>query len=214
MYYDVTGIILAGGKSSRMGVNKAMLKYEGMSIIEHTAELMRSLFPRVIIITNDTNEYKFLGLEMFKDLFPGNGPLGGIHSGLSHSKTEKNFIVSCDMPLISKELVQFITEFKTAYPITLARAEGHIQQLCGIYSRSVLKPAESLCKNSFSPVKNEEKRRCRVLNLINTTGAEIIESFDIPFYSDDMFMNMNKPEDYELLLTRRDSAVENGDNFI
>lgn len=85
MYKDITGIILAGGKSKRMGLNKSFLKVGEVTMIERTTELMKSLFERVILITNTPDEYKFLGIEMFEDIYKNVGPLAGIHSGLSHA---------------------------------------------------------------------------------------------------------------------------------
>jgi len=76
MYFDITGIILAGGKSSRMGNNKSFLKLGHKLIIELITDLMKSLFNEVIIITNTPNEYEFLKLVMYKDIYVGKGVLG------------------------------------------------------------------------------------------------------------------------------------------
>ncbi len=91
MYNDITGIILAGGKSKRMGINKALLKIGDKTIIERTAGLMQGLFNRVLLITNSPNEYMFLGLEIYEDIYKNIGPLAGIHSGLVYSNYRKKF---------------------------------------------------------------------------------------------------------------------------
>lgn len=200
MYNDITAIILAGGKSLRMGENKALLQLNGKSIIMHISHLMLTLFQRVILITNDPDKYDFLGLESYKDIYPGKGPLGGIHAGLKYSKTEKNFIVSCDIPLVTGELIKFLTEYETIQPVTIARAEEYIQQLCGIYNKSVLDEADHMLCTDSTEVSGVRKSKCRVLSLIEKTGAEIIESYDIPCYTEGMFLNMNKPDDYRILL--------------
>ena len=75
MYKDVTGIILSGGKSSRMGVNKSLLKIGELTIIERVRDLMKSLFNEVILITNDPADYKFLNIPIYEDVFTRKGPL-------------------------------------------------------------------------------------------------------------------------------------------
>ncbi|NUM63062.1 MAG: molybdenum cofactor guanylyltransferase, partial [Ignavibacteriaceae bacterium] len=138
MYKDITGIILAGGKSKRMGLNKSFLKVGEVTMIERTTELMKSLFDRVILITNTPDEYKFLGIEMFEDIYKNVGPLAGIHSGLAHSITDKNFIISCDIPFVNKGVIEFIINYKTNKSITITKADGFVQQLCGLYSKQDL----------------------------------------------------------------------------
>jgi molybdenum cofactor guanylyltransferase len=210
MYDDITGIILSGGKSTRMGENKSLMKIGNKTIIEHVKDLMQSLFSKVILITNDLDEYAFLNLEMYKDIFFRMGPLAGIHSGLTHSLTDKNFIISCDIPLMTPEMIKYLTDYKTDKPVTIAKADGFIQQLCGVYHKSCLQAAETtLAFNKNDEERNDvqKKRGCKVLGLIDIVGAEIIEAESLPFYKKDMFFNMNRRSDYESILNKMD--VEN-----
>lgn len=203
MYNDITGIILAGGKSKRMGINKALLKIGDKTIIERTAELMKGLFNRVLLITNSPNEYLFLGLEIFEDIFKNIGPLAGIHSGLVHSKTEKNFIISCDMPLVDKGVVGFIIKYKTDRLVTITKADGFIQQLCGLYSKQVIPDAVRLIEESGdikTETENYQKCGCKVLQLVLDLNAEIIDiANEYPKYEEGMFLNLNRPEDFEIV---------------
>ena len=144
MYSDITGIILSGGKSSRMGENKALLNLGGKKVIERVVDLMKLFFPNVILITNTPDEYRFLNIPMFEDVYKYKGPIAGIHSGLSNSATEKNFVISCDIPMMTPEMIRYIVEFKTEKPITVCRADGFIQHLVGKYNKSVLPHAEKL----------------------------------------------------------------------
>ena len=80
MYNDITGIILSGGKSSRMGKNKSLLKIGDKTIIERMCDLMKSLFTEIILITNTPDDYSFLDLTVYKDVYKHKGPLAGIHS--------------------------------------------------------------------------------------------------------------------------------------
>ena len=144
MYSDITGIILSGGKSLRMGVNKSLLTINGQTIIELVRDLMQSIFSEVIIITNVPQAYEFLGLKIYEDIYKGYGPLAGIHSGLLNSSTEKNFIISCDVPLMTKDMIKYLTEFPTNKLITVAKADGFIQQLVGVYHKQLITSIEDI----------------------------------------------------------------------
>ena len=210
MYDDITGIILSGGKSTRMGENKSLMKIGSKTIIEHVKDLMQSLFSKVILITNDPDEYDFLNLEMYKDIYFRMGPLAGIHSGLTHSPKDKNFIISCDILLMTPEMIKYLIDYKTNKPVTVAKADGFIQQLCGVYHKSCLEVVEnilSFSKNDEERNEVQKKRGCKVLGLIDIVGAEIIEAELLPFYKKDMFFNMNRRADYENILSK--ITVEN-----
>jgi molybdopterin-guanine dinucleotide biosynthesis protein A len=198
MYSDITGIILAGGKSTRMGENKSLLDLNGMTVIERVVSLMKSIFREVIIITNTPNEYDFLNIPKHKDIFEYKGPLAGIHSGLTHSNNEKNFVISCDIPLMEKEMIKFIIDYKTDKPITVCKADGFVQQLAGLYSKSILSTINNSLKNYEAELRerNQAKRKCAVLSLLDQVGAEIINAEELDIYKEHMFFNMNRPEDY------------------
>ena len=205
MYYDITGIILAGGKSSRMGTNKSFLKLGDKTIIERTTDLMKSVFNDVIIITNTQDEYAFLKLPSCEDVFKGKGPLGGIHSGLIHSNTENNFFISCDMPFVTKNLIEFIINYKTTKLITITKADGFIQQLCGLYSKKVLPEIIKILEETDTKgsSKKREDQTCKVLQLVKNSDAEIINiETQYKDYKEGMFYNMNKPAEYEYIKER------------
>lgn len=200
MYNDITGIILSGGKSKRMGINKSLLKIGNKSLIEIINGLLSDLFEEIILSTNEPQLYKFLKLKSFKDVYPNKGPLSGIHSGLINSKTDKNFIISCDMPFMTSEMIEYLVNYKCNKSIVVAKADGFVQQLCGLYDKSCLPIIENvLSENSVSENRNaqQEKRGCKVLELIKRAGAEIIDAENLPFYNKDLFFNMNSLEDYE-----------------
>ena len=199
MYNDITGIILSGGKSKRMGVNKSLLKVESKTIIEVVQDKISKLFKELLVVTNEPELYQFLNLKIYEDIFPGKGPLAGIHSGLVHSKTQQNFILSCDIPLITTDMVNTIINYKKDSPITVAKADGYIQQLCGVYDKSCLSKVEDLLEESLSDENRntqQEKRGCKVLQLIKEIDAEILDAEALPFYNKDLFFNMNTMDDF------------------
>lgn len=138
MYNDITGVILSGGKSSQMGVHKSFLKLGNQSIIEHIVEIMKTIFSEVIIITNEPLEYKFLNLPIYEDIYKWKGPLAEIHSALAYSKTDKIFIISCDVSLMSPQMIEYIINYKSDKPIVFFEAAGYNQLLVDIYSKKFL----------------------------------------------------------------------------
>lgn len=199
IYSNITGIILAGGKSTRMGENKSLLNLNGKTVIERVVSLMKSIFQEVIISTNTPEEYNFLNIPLYKDIYEYKGPLAGIHSGLSNSKTEKSFVVSCDIPLITREMIEFIINYKTDNPITICKADGFLQQLAGSYSKSVLPNIEKLLTAPQNEQKGQKKTNSKsaVLSLLETIPTEIINAEELSIYRANMFFNMNRAEDYE-----------------
>ncbi|MBU0561599.1 MAG: molybdenum cofactor guanylyltransferase [Bacteroidetes bacterium] len=200
MHKDVTGIILAGGRSSRMGQNKSFLKLGDKLVIERMVDIVSSLFKDLIIITNTLSDYEFLGLPIYEDIFRYRGPIAGIHSGLKHSRTDKNFVVSCDIPLMSREMINCIVEYPTEKPVTICCAAGYIQPLAGVYSKSMLDAVDKYLttfeiENSDS---GESKNKiCRMHHFLDQIEIELINPQNLPFYKDELFFNMNRPDDYE-----------------
>jgi len=193
MYSDITGVILAGGKSSRMGVNKSFLKLGNQTIIERIVDLMKSIFSEVIIITNTPDEYKFLNLPLYEDIYKWKGPLAGIHSALTHSQTEKIFVLSCDVPLMSKEMIEYIIEYKTDKSIVFCEAAGYHQPLVGIYSKKILSDIEKFISNNEMSDKSFHK-------FLNDIDTEIIHPQSLSFYRDKIFFNVNSVDDFTELL--------------
>jgi len=202
MYSYVTGIILAGGKSKRMGENKSFLKLGDKSVIEKITDLMKNIFKNVLLITNTTDEYKFLSIPIYEDIYKYKGPLAGIHSGLTHSITQNNFIISCDIPLMTEKMIKYIVDYKTDKLITVCKADGFIQQLVGKYSKSILPYAEISLKEETQEIRTEKQkhRKCKVLSLLDKVGAEIIDAENLDIYKNNVFFNMNRPEDYTKVL--------------
>ena len=195
MYSDITGVILAGGKSLRMGLNKSFLKIGNQTIIKCTVDLMKSIFAEVVIITNTPDEYKFLNIPMYEDIYQWKGPLAGIHSALVNSKTEKIFVISCDVPLMTKEMIKYIVDYKTDKSIVFCEAAGYHQPLVGVYTKKILLEVEIFLSNSKINDKSFHK-------FLNEVDSEIINPSTLPFYKDDLFFNVNRKEDYSAILPK------------
>lgn len=102
----ITGVILAGGESRRMGSDKSLLPFQGARFIDHTYRIMAELFEEVIIVTNSPDLYNSIPCRKVTDIYSAQGSLAGIHSGLFHTDSDTAFVVACDMPFINPETIK------------------------------------------------------------------------------------------------------------
>ena len=185
---DVTGVILAGGKSSRMGKNKALLEIGGERIIDKAVSLFKSLFKEVILVTNTPEEYAGHDVKVVTDIFPGKGSLGGIYTGLVYASCDYSFIASCDMPFLKRELIEYLINIKNGFDVVVPKLRTGHEPLHAVYSRRCLKPIEALIK----------KDDLRIIGFYPEVRVkEVSEDELAPFNSEPSpFININTPEDY------------------
>ena len=132
---NISGFILAGGKSSRMGVDKGLLLLEGKPMVQHIAEAMKPHVDSITICTAN-QAYANFGYTLLPDDVPEKGPLGGITTALKHSNTAQNLMVSCDMPLLSTEAIGWFLALCQDAEITIATVGEQWHPLLGLYSKS------------------------------------------------------------------------------
>ena len=140
---ELTGFILAGGKSTRMGMDKAFLEFEGRTLLRRALDLVRSVTPEVRIV-GDRGKFASFGLVV-EDVFPNCGPLGGIHAALRSSATDLNFMMAVDTPFVSLAFLQYlIGEARKTDDarVVVPRSAGQWQPLCAIYRREFADRAE------------------------------------------------------------------------
>ena len=195
MRKDITGIILCGGKSSRMPTNKALLKLGDKTIIEIILDEMKKVFNEVIVSANECDNFSFLNIPIVKDIQVNRGPLSGIYSVLKNSKTVNNFIVTCDLPLINNKLIEHISTIKSVKEIVIPAINGTLQRLFGIYKKPVIEKIEEI----FSLSEIDKSIKGSVYDLHQRVSVELVEIAQLPFYNKNMFMNMNTPEDFKLI---------------
>lgn len=135
---NVGAIILAGGKSSRMGSDKGLLLLEKKPLVAHVIETLRKLTPDIILVSNQ-EEYKDFGIPVYEDLIKDAGPLAGIYTGLTYAKNHKNIVLSCDVPLVSVELLSFLIENSINYDVTIPFNNNKTHQIIGVYDKSCVK---------------------------------------------------------------------------
>jgi FdhD protein len=184
----VTAVILAGGNSSRMKSNKALLPFSGELFIERIYRQLSALFPEVVLVTNTPEYYRFLPCRMIPDEFPGQGSLAGIHAGLKQSKTEQVFVVACDMPYLNSELIRRMISKAPGSDVVIPESDGGFEPLHAVYSKNCLPAMEEALKNGTRKIVDcFDWRKVRVLT------KDEIAAVDPEFLS---FRNINTPEEY------------------
>jgi len=139
---QATGVILAGGKSVRMGTDKAFLKVGSQCMIEHIAGELTKVFSEVLISGGDPATGSRLGLRVLDDLVESNSPLSGIHAALHGALYDKCLVVACDMPFVSADLACFMIKQVEGYDIAVPRHGIYLQPLFAVYCRSCLPAIE------------------------------------------------------------------------
>lgn len=135
---NYTGIILAGGKSERMGTDKGLLLLKGKPFISHIYEAMKPIFGDNIIVVSSNTDYDVLGYHRIEDLISDKGPVGGLYTALKQSKTKFNLVLSVDVPLISTELLQWlITNHDDSYLVTQVQVDEKVSPLVAVYDRAL-----------------------------------------------------------------------------
>lgn len=190
-----SGIILAGGKSSRMKFNKAFVKLEGKPVIKIIIDKFSEFFDEVLISSNEPELYKIYDIPICKDIYPNLGPASGIHSALYHASFDSLFILGCDMPFINMELVSFMLNKLENYDSVIPEIDSYLQPLSAVYSKTCL-PVFTSCLN------NDKLKLVRIFEELNALRirGEQIKIFGDP---QEIFLNVN---DSEALKLARDIA--------
>lgn len=186
----VTGIILAGGKSSRMGQDKGLMIWKGQTFTEHIIEALDPLVDELFIVSN-SDKYKQFGLRVYQDVLEDRGPLGGIYTGLSNSDGYRNIIVSCDVPLITTNtLHRLIAHDEEQYDIVQLSDGSREMPLVAMYKKS--------CEGPFLDRLEQDK-----LKLQAAVSAMKVKTVILPEEKAYTLRNINTQEDFENL---RDSG--------
>jgi molybdenum cofactor guanylyltransferase len=193
---SIAGFILAGGESSRMGVDKGLLEIAGVPMIARAARLVESVVGSPVVVVGTPEKYRGLGLRAIADDWPGCGPLGGIATALHASNAEWNLIVACDLPYLTREWLEYLLqrardsaeEAVVARNLTPANRRG-AEPLCAMYHRG-----------SEPELRRALQRGVRkVTDGLAELRVEMIEPAKWKGFDSDglLFKNVNTPADYE-----------------
>ena len=190
MKKDMTGIILAGGKNSRMGINKAFLEIDGTRLIDNILAVYQKIFSEIIIVTNDPLSYAEFSETIVTDIYKEKGSLGGIYTGLFYATYDYSFVAACDMPFLNEDFIIYLTGQVGKHDVIVPELSEGFQPLHAIYSRNCL----SHIKKLLSADKLKIAGFYKEVRLLSIPEEKIK-----PFNKDGrLFLNINTPEDLKV----------------
>jgi len=199
---SMTSIILAGGKSLRLGRSKFLETIEDKSLIQWVVDRLAVLSTEIIIATARGEAIpcsSAVEIKTVADIYPGKGPLAGIYSGLMASSSPRAIVVGCDTPFLSTGLLEYMTQTSPTFDIAVPRIKDKVEPLCAVYSKNCLAPIQDLLERN-------ELQIIKLFSMVKVkyVGEDEIDSFDPEHLS---FFNINSQDD----LTRaRRLATERG----
>lgn len=187
------GVILSGGKSSRMGTNKSLLQLDNKPVIEQIADELKKCTDKLIINANDRVIYDFLHLPIIADRYVEKGPLAGIETALYHVDADLFFIAACDMPFINEVVYRYLQTKLDSYDAVIPVYGNYMHPLAGIYHKRILTKIQAQLDQNALQIKR----------LFDHCKVNFVHTFEnIP---DNLlrkhFFNMNDPRQYEIAKT-------------
>ncbi len=182
----MTSIILAGGKSSRLGRNKVLETIDGKSLIQWVVDHLATLSTEIIIATAHGETIpcsSSIEIKITADIYPGKGPLIGIYSGLIASSSPQAIVVGCDMPFLSVGLLDYMSQISPTSDVVVPRTKEKVEPLCAVYSRNCLASIHNLL----------ERNELRLSELLNMVKVRYIEEDEINIFDPEhlSFFNVN-----------------------
>jgi len=196
--FGFSGIILSGGKSVRMGIDKAFIKVDGVPIIQRTYDLFSKIFREIIIVTNQKDLYSSFQAKIVNDLITDRGALGGLYTGLFYSSNPYSFCVACDMPFLKESIIRFLLQQVDGFDAIIPKTEDGLQPLHAIYSRNCLEPIKKLI----------DRGGYKIIDFYPLIKIKIIEEkeFIALDQTRESFINVNTPVELDHLQQRKRSA--------
>jgi molybdopterin-guanine dinucleotide biosynthesis protein A len=186
---QVTGVILAGGKSRRMGHDKAFLPFGRGLLIERVIDAIQQVTTDVMLITNAPEHCQRFGLPMVSDIIAEAGSLGGIYTGLVCARTAYSLCVACDMPFVTPTFLHLLCNMAAEADVVIPRNTADLQPLCAVYSQ--------VCRE---PIRHKiAAGQLKITGFFDQVRVRVIEGELLARYDPDdrLFFNANTPEEYE-----------------
>jgi len=187
-FEEVTGAILIGGQSRRLGQDKVLLPFEGKPLAVHLQGLLESLFPRTLLVGHPRPELEAMGLTCIPDLVPDKGVLGGIYTALNAAATPYVFVVGADMPFLTTSLISEVLSHRHFADAVIPRGPRGFEPLCAVYSAS--------CADTM--IHSLQGGMLKIMAALD--GLAVLSPEVTPGNGEqDPFANINYPEDLEAL---------------
>ncbi|MFA9391470.1 MAG: molybdenum cofactor guanylyltransferase [Prolixibacteraceae bacterium] len=179
MNKNITGVVMAGGKSSRMGIDKGLMDFKGKPMVQYAIDLLSGIFESVVISSNN-HAYEKFGLKLIPDIHVNCGPIGGLHAVLSTLPTKYAFILGCDMPFVNNKVIELLVESLNYELLVVPEVDGNFEPLCALYNASL-----------FGELgKRIQLGNFKMHHFIRSTNPKIQVKFERKF-----FININTPSD-------------------
>lgn len=183
---DISGFILAGGKSRRMGTDKAFLLVREEPLLKRMISLVEP-FCNEITISGQNSDYKSFNVNMIPDVFSGCGPISGLYSSLKHSSFDWNLIVSVDVPFVNEELIRFLISNAVECECVIPEHHAGIEPLVGMYNKNILPVIERMIKIGDY----------KLMNLLSKLNTRYVDCNNLIRKNPRLFFNVNRPQDYK-----------------
>jgi molybdopterin-guanine dinucleotide biosynthesis protein A len=186
---DLSIAIMAGGKSVRMGTDKAFVPFRGKTMIEHVIERVQGLSEDIFIVTNKPESFEVFGFPTVSDIYQNCGPLGGIHTALHHLLSGHLLIVACDMPWLERDLLDYMISVRAEGDIVVPRWDKFPEPLHAIYSKTCQGPVEDSLDSGV----------LKVVGFYGKVTVRYVERNEIERFDPHgrSFANLNTPTDIE-----------------
>lgn len=188
MRLGVSGVILAGGKSRRMGRDKSQLTLGGETLVARTVRLLSALSDDLVVVSGTQETYAGPNARLIEDRIPGGGALSGVHAGLLAARYDAAVVVACDMPFLNLALLRHMALLSSGYDVVVPRWQGEVEPLHAIYSRN--------CVSAIEPVLR--RGGGRIYDLYAQLAVRYLEPEEVIQFDPDglSFFNINSPEDW------------------
>ncbi len=183
----ITGIILSGGKSIRMGENKAFIEIEGIPMITRIYDVFKKLFHEIIIVTDQRELFLHMNAKFYEDIFPNRGVLAGLYTGLFFSSFPYSFCVACDMPFLKESVIQYLIRCIEDHDAVVPKTKDGLQPLHAIYSKNCLEPIRKII----------DQGKNRIIDFYPEVKIKIVEEEEFHSLDPKMesFINVNTPKE-------------------
>jgi molybdenum cofactor guanylyltransferase len=187
LFNNITGVILVGGKSRRMGQDKAFLVIEGLPVIERIITVMQGCFKQLLLVGDRPERFESYGLPMVPDLYPGSS-LGGLYTGLQHAETDRIFVSSCDIPFPDPELIRLICAEAGGFDAVVPATEGGLEPLFAFYHKACLPAMQAAL----------EAGNYRITSVLHHLNVKTIPQEQMKMIDPGGrgLLNINTPQDY------------------
>ena len=188
---EITGVILVGGKSRRMGRDKALMTVGGKTLFESVLEVFQTSFSQILLAGDRGERFAEYRLPIHTDIYPGSS-MGGLYTGLFRASTDAIFVASCDLPFPSSALMNHLCSLADRYDAVVPRTAQGCEPLFAVYAKSCLEPLQALL----------EEGRYSILDLYPKINVRFVEEQELSAVdaAENVFLNLNTPAEYQAVM--------------